>query len=856
MDGGWTALTSQRPMTALRDSVEATLSSNMSRHSIGRLAIFIVIAVFGHVAMLFAEDAQPLIKVNIEARDGSYSIRNIDSIAPVLQAGIAVHLDDRWLRSSDYPRHSVKLSIVQGLLGDAQEWTVLFSGLPHQPDLSYRLRAYLTKPFAELQVFVENSTAAPIRVTTIRPIDASGESTIDLGGPVRQDRFLSDSFSENIPDIQILGPGTTNHVFRGVGSQLVYNQQTHQSFFVGALTSDRFLTILRLHICANDKGAKISKYEVDSTGTTELVNNFANVSPSQQTPLVLPIGPGKELASEKLLLGVGEDYHRQLETYGSLIRQLHHARVRAASPMGWWSWTAYYYGLTEGAALTNAQWLSENLKTLGFDFFHIDEGYQYARGEYITPNATLFPHGLADLERKIIHLGLIPGIWTAPFQVSERSWVYDKHRDWLVHDAKGEPISIGSMSPGGERLFVLDCTNPGAQGYLWKTYDTLVRVWGIHYIKLDFMDGTAIEGHYYRPNTTAMEAQRIGLGIIRKAVGDETLLDKDGSVMLNPVGYVDFGRISEDTAHIYSVIKAGASGIAARYYMNRNFFVNDPDAFNISTQTKIFDDHGRINRQPLTLDEAEMSIALAAVAGGMFEIGDDLPRLSSDPTRLGLVENKDLIDMVRLGKAATPLDLMTFLPDDEQPSIFYLKESHRQSILTVFNWSDNPRSHTIDLPALGLDRSGRYIITSVFANNTHIFEKGGCLILKQPPHSVRMLKIVDDSIVAEAPRIKLNHPQVSNSGDTVVFEATTETPTVPVLSYHWDFGDGVSLAGARVSHTYTEPGSYSVGLTAVGLDGLSAEDKFHITVTGSMSTAFRPAESRRYCNPSTEPPQQ
>jgi hypothetical protein len=58
--------------------------------------------------------------------------------------------------------------------------------------------------------------------------------------------------------------------------------------------------------------------------------------------------------------------------------------------MGWWSWTAYYFGLNEGAALTNAQWEAEHLKSLGYNIFHIDEGYQYARGEYITPNATCF----------------------------------------------------------------------------------------------------------------------------------------------------------------------------------------------------------------------------------------------------------------------------------------------------------------------------------------------------------------------------------------------------------------------------------------------------------------------------------
>src|SRR6185437_14650494 len=219
-------------------------------------------------------------------------------------------------------------------------------------------------------------------------------------------------------------------------------------------------------------------------------------------------------------------------------------------------------------------------------------------------------------------------------------------------------------------------------------------------------------GYYYRPHTTAMEAQRIGLGIIRKAVGDHVLLDKDGSVMLNPVGYVDFGRISQDTGHTFSASKEAAPGIAARYYMNRNYFVADPDAFSVSEQT-IHDQAWHNSRHPLTLDEAKVPIALAAVAGGMYEIGDDLPILGSEPERLALVENQDLIDMARLGRSSIPVDLMSYLPEDEQPSIFLLKESGRQSILTIFNWTDNSRTHTISLASLGLSGKGPYSITEV-----------------------------------------------------------------------------------------------------------------------------------------------
>ena len=237
--------------------------------------------------------------------------------------------------------------------------------------------------------------------------------------------------------------------------------------------------------------------------------------------------------------------------------------------------------------------------------------------------------------------------------MTDRSWVYLNHKDWLVHNASGEPISVGTVEQGTlDRLFVLDATHPGAQAYLRKTYRTLAAEWGIRYIKLDFMDTTAIEGNYYRPNTTALEAQRIGLEIIRRAVGDGVLLDKDGSPMLNVVGLVDEGRVSADTGHVFERSKNAAPGIFARYYMHRNFFINDPDAFTVSRQ--IVGEWP--NPTALTLDDAQVSIALSAVSGGMYEIGDDLPTLGKDADRLALVENTDLLQMAKLGRAAVPLD--------------------------------------------------------------------------------------------------------------------------------------------------------------------------------------------------------
>jgi alpha-galactosidase len=788
------------------------------------------------------------LQITVNPTDGTYTIAMPGSSSPVLRAGVGVEVDGRWLHGADYPRHAVEHSQAQGYLGEATDWQVTYSGLSGQPDLTYHLRAYSGEPFGDIQVTVRNTTGKAIRVESIRSLDAMGEPIIDLGGPILENRILSDSFSEDRPGIVIRDfADAEQQMHRAVGSQLIYNRQSHESLFLGALTSDRFLTILRLHLAGSSGSAvHAAAYEVDSTGTTELEkeNSLKHSSAEDQVQLSLPIAPGAELSSERVLFSMATDYHRQMETYGSLIRQIHHARTSAPPLMGWWSWTAYYFGLTEGAALTNAQWEAEHLKALGYNIFHMDEGYQYARGEYITPNATHFPHGLGPLEYEVRGLGLVPAIWTAPFEVSERSWVYENHPDWLVKNAKGQPIHAGTVTHGKDQLFMLDTTNPGAQDYLRKTYSTLVKEWGIRYIKMDFMDDSAIEGFFYEPDTTAMEAQRIGLGIIRETVGDDVYLDKDGSVMLNPVGYVDYGRTSLDTGHTYDASKDAASGIAARYYMNRNFYVADPDAFTVSTQT-VPDQSWHGSNKPATLDEAKVSIALAAVSGGMFEIGDDLPSLSHAPERLALIQNQELIQMIRLGRASVPLDLMNFTAEDGQPSFFFLKEEDRQSILTVFNWTDEERDRSIDLTTTGLPSTGQYAVTDVLDNQELPAPASGVLIFHQPPHSVRVLKIVDANFPAVAPSVTTDHPSEGNAGATLKFAANSSGGAA-ALSYRWDLGDGVTVEGREVNHAYTEPGEYNVHLIATGLSGLSAENHFQLRISGHMATTFDPQGIKRY----------
>jgi alpha-galactosidase len=793
------------------------------------------------------ENAALLIEVS--QHDGTYTIRSKDNPRVFVAAAVAAEVNHRRLRSADYPQHDVQQSSFTDSLGAGSQLTMTYGGLSGEPDLSCVLRLRTQPLFAEIEVQVRNHTGEEISVQSVRVFDGH-DAFLSLDGPDSADRVLSDSFSEDRPNMKIHDldePYEDN--LRAVGSQLIYNRQSRQSLFVGALTSEKWLTVLRLW--TNEKKNEIAGYEVDSTGTTELLkeNSLRDSSEEDRVELSLPVEPGQSLSSERVAISLSSNNHAQLETYGDVIRRLHSPRVGAPTPIGWWSWTAYYFGLTEGPALTNAEFLAQRLRDSGYTYFHIDEGYQFARGDYTTPVATKYPHGLKNLERKVQSLGLTPGIWTAPFEVSERSSIFANHKDWLVHNAKGEPIHAGWVTEPPDthkkldQLYVLDTTNPAAQKYLRETYSTLTKDWGVRYIKLDFMDDTAIEGYYYRPHTTALEAQRIGLQVIREAVGDDVLLDKDGSVMLNPVGLVDTGRISCDTGHSFEASRDAAPGIAARYYMNRNFYIADPDAFSVSRESSAAQgDHG--GPKTLTLEEAQVAIALAAVSGGMYEIGDDLPTLFLDADRMNLLQNRDLLNMVRLGRAAQPLDLMSYAPEDEMPSVFLLRESNRQAILVVFNWTKKEREHTFSYSELGF--GPHLAFSDVFGNGASLPGDSAALSLNLAPHSVGMVKIVDSSVAASAPSIKVHLPEKIETGKMATFSAESEAGSVPALLYHWDFGDGTSAEGASVTHAYTHAGSFTVRLRAEGIEGVAFEKSFAVSSTGTIDTIFRPERYEKY----------
>jgi hypothetical protein len=229
----------------------------------------------------------------------------------------------------------------------------------------------------------------------------------------------------------------------------------------------------------------------------------------------------------------------------------------------------------------------------------------------------------------------------------------------------------------------------------------------------------------------------------------------------------------------------------------------------------------------------------------MFEIGDDLPTLGASAERLSLVKNADLIDMARLGRASTPIDLMTYSKTDQQPSVFLLKENERQSILTVFNSTDEESTHPVNFARLGLKEPGKYRIAEVFGEQSCCAGSSDTVNVVQKPHSVRMLKLIDESVPAIPPSLEIRSASSAKAGDSLTFAASASSIEAPVLNYHWDFGDGTNADGREVQHAFTHSGDYNVQVTAVGLDAAADRKTLKVSVSGEVSTRFEQANKQR-----------
>ncbi len=205
----------------------------------------------------------------------------------------------------------------------------------------------------------------------------------------------------------------------------------------------------------------------------------------------------------------------------------------------------------------NAEFASKHLKSFGLEYIQIDEGYQRWHGDW--EGNERFPHGMKWLAEKIKAYGFKPGLWIAPYVISEPTEVFQKHPEWLLKNADGTPKRVGNW-PGEDsdaarnenpKRYCLDITHPGAAQWLHDLVDTIVNRWGYEMIKVDFVAWSILSAdRYYDTSATSAQVYRKGFEIMRRAAGERCHL-LDCGPGATSVGLIDSMRIELDSGYGY-----------------------------------------------------------------------------------------------------------------------------------------------------------------------------------------------------------------------------------------------------------------------------------------------------------------
>jgi alpha-galactosidase len=207
------------------------------------------------------------------------------------------------------------------------------------------------------------------------------------------------------------------------------------------------------------------------------------------------------------------------------------------APRVWCSWYSMYGWINERVFLKALT----DFGDMPFDVFQLDDGWQLAHGDWEANSK--FPSGMQAVADKISATGRTPGIWLAPFMVSQNSQLAKEHPDWLLRDEQGNHVRAGITWSGNH--YGLDISHPEVLDWL----DTLirkVRSWGYSYLKLDFLYIGGLIGKRHK-DIPREAAYRKAMQVIRDAAGDAYILTC-GAPVIPSIGLCDGIRVGPDVS--------------------------------------------------------------------------------------------------------------------------------------------------------------------------------------------------------------------------------------------------------------------------------------------------------------------
>ena len=252
-----------------------------------------------------------------------------------------------------------------------------------------------------------------------------------------------------------------------------------------------------------------------------------------------------------------------------------------SKPMnGYTTWYNYYPNINEKIVNDDLEALSQ--VDADIDIFQIDDGFQTATGDWLSIDASKFPHGMKAAVNKIHEKKMLAGLWLAPFGAQFTSKILREHRDWFIKQPNGRLVQAG---PNWGGFCALDIEIPEVREYIRNFFDVVLNDWGFDLVKLDFLYAAAIIPYH---NKTRGQLMCEAMDFLRECVGDKKILGC-GVPLMPAFGKVDYCRIGADMdlrwnkptfSHREFVSTINTLGNSTfRRQLDGRAFLNDPDVF-------------------------------------------------------------------------------------------------------------------------------------------------------------------------------------------------------------------------------------------------------------------------------------
>ncbi|MHC4717504.1 MAG: glycoside hydrolase family 36 protein, partial [Planctomycetota bacterium] len=347
------------------------------------------------------------------------------------------------------------------------------------------------------------------------------------------------------------------------------------------------------------------------------------------------VADGAQMESQWVVVRFASSLETAVGAYTECLQRAQPRRPSGAvyprPPTVWCSWYYYGNGFTQEECEANLDALAR--RPLPIDVFQIDECWDLHWGDWGPNDDWPDLRGVATRARE---LGMAPGIWVCPVLAEPRCRIHHAHRDWLLRDREGRPITF---SMGGMHNYVLDPTVPEAHAYIRSIFHWLRQDLGYTYFKLDFMRAVGEPGGVFAdPAVNRAQAFRLALEAVRGGAGDDAYVNVCGGFYGPALGLADAQRSGSDVKSIWPAPPDGeeAAGYgpfaikqnSLRHWMN-DLWHNDPDALMVRRRATAARD------EPLSIgllngDEALTCALNQYLGGGLVCFTENLAEIDND----------------------------------------------------------------------------------------------------------------------------------------------------------------------------------------------------------------------------------